>query len=90
MVQYPNKIYVCEYKGDNCFNGESHFVVIVAASDSETAKKHVKEKIGFDCEPLWLMNAGYPTIYNTFGRTPLNVQVQILSNHTFHTYGKEK
>lgn len=91
-VQYPNKIYVCEYKGDNQFNGKSHFVVVVAASSSEVAKVHVKEKIGFDCEPKWLMNAGYQTIYNQFGNKPLDVQVKILSNNTFHTdfnYGKE-
>ena len=84
-MNYPNKIYVCEFSGDNNIMGTSHFVVIVAASDSEVAKKHVKERIGFDCEPLWLMNAVYPTIYDTFGRTPLNVQVKILSNNTFHT-----
>lgn len=85
MVQYPNKIYVCEYKGDNHFNGKSHFVVVVAASSSEIAKAHVKKQIGIDTNPLLLLNAGYPTLYNQLGNKPLDVQVKILSNNTFHT-----
>jgi len=84
-MNYPNKIYVCEYTGPNAVNGQSHFVVIVAASSSEVAREHVKKLIGFDKEPLWLMNAVYPTIYNQTGSEPLEVQAIILSNHTQHS-----
>lgn len=85
-MNYPNKIYTCEYSGDNCFDGKSHFLIVVAASSSEVAKAHVKERIGFDCVPTWLMNAVYPTIYTSNGTKPEDVQVKILSNNTFHTY----
>jgi len=85
-MEYPNKIFVCEFSGDNNFLGKSHFTIVVAASSSEIAKAHVKEKIGFDSEPVWLMNAVYPTIYNSIGNKPLNVQVKILSNTHFHTH----
>ena len=86
-LEYPNKIFVCEYKGDNDFkNGKSHFVIIVAASSRELAKKHVKEMIGFDSEPVMLMNAVYPTIWTSNGLYPLKEQVKILSNNHFHTH----
>lgn len=91
-MEYPNKIYVCEYSGDNHFNGKSHFVVVVAASSSEIAKVHVKQLIGFDCQPVLLLNAVYPTLYTSNGLKPLDVQVRILSNNTFHTdfnYGQK-
>jgi len=82
----PNKIYVCEYKGPNDFDGQSHFVIVVAASDMQTARDFVKETIGIDEYPVWLMNAGYPTIYNSNGSKPLDRQAKILSNCNFHTY----
>lgn len=80
----PNHIYVCEYKGKNDFGGKSHFVITVAASDSDTAKDYVKEKIGFDCIPIWLMNAEYPTIYTSNGSVPEKIQAKILMNCNFH------
>lgn len=85
MMNYPNKIFVSEYKGSNPFGGQSHFSVVVAASDINTAKQHVKEKIGIDVDPVWLMNAVYPTIYVSNGSVPKPVQAKILSNDTFHT-----
>ena len=88
-MEYPNKIYVCEFKGSNNFSGESHFVIVIAASDIDTAKQYVKEKIGFDSEPIWLMGAVYPTIYVQNGSKPERVQAKILSNNNFHTYKKE-
>ena len=84
-VQYPNKIYTLEYKGKNRFNGKSHFVIVVAASSISVAKSHVKEIIGFDAEPTWLMNAGYPTMWSQTGSVPLDIQAKILYNGSFHT-----
>jgi hypothetical protein len=84
-MEYPNKIYICEYSGDNEFNGKSHFVILVAASSSELAKEYVKEKIGFDCSPTWIMNAFYPNIYISSGEKLEKNQVKILSNNTFHS-----
>lgn len=88
-MHYPNKIYVIEYKGDNDYNGKSHFSIVVAASDSQTAREYVKEKIGIDDEPTWLMNAVYPTIYTSNGNQQLNIQAKILSNHNFHIYNQK-
>ncbi len=87
-MNYPNKIYVSEYKGENEFGGNSHFVITLVASDNETARKYVKDTIGFDAEPIWLMNAVFPTLYTSNGERPLPVQAKILSNNNFHTYEK--
>lgn len=83
-MEYPNKIYTLEFKGSNSFNGMSHFVIVVAASSIEVAKKHTKKLIGFDAEPTWLMNAAYPTIYVRDGSIPKDTQVKILYNGSFH------
>jgi hypothetical protein len=80
----PNKIYVSEYKGKDSFDKDCHFVIVVAASDMNTAKKHVKELIGIDVEPTWLMGAVYHTIYNSTGNVPLTEQAKILSNNNYH------
>ena len=88
MVHTPNKIYTLEYKGDNLFKGKSHYVVIVAASSIEVAKSYVKDKVGIDVEPTWLMNAVYPTIYVSDGSVPNDIQAKILYNGTFHTFEK--
>lgn len=82
----PNKIYVSEYTGDNPLGGKSHFVIVTAASDSDTAQKYVKEKIGFDAAPIWLMSVTYPTIYASNGSVPENIQAKILSNSSYHSY----
>ena len=84
-MEYPNKIYVSDYKGPNSFGGQCHFSVVVAASDINTVKQHVKEKIGIDVDPIWLMNAVYPTIYVSNGSVPKSVQAKILANNSFHT-----
>ena len=81
----PNKIYTLEYKGENQFKGTSHFVVVVAASSIEVAKVYVKDKIGIDVEPTWLMSAVYPTIYMSDGSIPRKIQAKILYNGHFHT-----
>jgi len=85
-MMYPNKIFTSEVVIDkNIFGGKSHFVITVAAQNAIVAKQYVKEKIGIDVEPQWIMNAAYPTIYNQTGSTPLAVQAKIIGNNTFHT-----
>ena len=87
MVTHPNKVYVSEYKGENPFGGESHFVIVVAAANAEVARAHVKKQVGIDVEPTWLMNAGHQEIFDGAGnRMPSELQVRILSNCNFHTY----
>ena len=79
-----NKIYTSEYKGDNMFSGTSHFVIVVAASSPAVAQKYVKDKIGIDVQPTWLMNATYPTIYVSNGSIPEPIQAKILYNGSCH------
>ncbi len=43
-MEYPNNIFVCEYKGPNDYDGESHFVIVVAADTRYTAKNYVRVK----------------------------------------------
>jgi len=64
--------------------GKSHFVIVVAASSIEIARNHVKEKIGIDVEPTWLMGAVYPTIYVSNGSVPQYIQAKILYNGNMH------
>jgi hypothetical protein len=80
-----NKIFVSEYGGEGVFSKTSHFVIVVAASNSIVAKQYVKEKIGIEVEPVWLMNASYPVIYTQNGSTPLELQAKILYNGNSHT-----
>lgn len=79
-----NKIFVSEYKGPNHSNGYCHFVVVVAAEDKETAKKHIFNKLSLDVEPVWLMNAKYPIIYTQDGILVEPVQAKILYNGNAH------
>jgi hypothetical protein len=83
-MEYPNKIYICEYTGKNSFDKMSHFVITVAASDADTARQYVKDKIGIDTTPTWLMNAVHPTIWSSSGNIPAPIQVKILSNNRYH------
>lgn len=82
-MEYPNKIYHFEYKGENSFGNICHFSVAVAASDAEVAKAYVKEKIGLSVEPVWLMDAVYPTIYSQTGNVPEKIQAKILYNSNY-------
>lgn len=84
-MDYPNKIYTLEWTGSSSLMGKSHFVILVAASSSKIAKTYVKEKIGFDVEPIWIMSAVYPTLYISDGTVPLKIQVKILYNGSFHS-----
>lgn len=86
-MYYPNKIYVSEYKGTSSFDGvEVHRVIVTVGSDIETVREHVKEKIGIDVPPMWLMNCTHPILYTSNGSKPLEKQVKILSNHHYHNY----
>ena len=84
-MDYPNKIFTLEFKGDNPLGGQSHFAIVVAASDKTTAEEHVHSLIGFKASATWLMGAVYPTIYTSNGERPEKVQVKILTNLNFHT-----
>ena len=79
-----NKIYTLEFKGENMIFGTSHFVIVVAASSPAVAQKHVKDKIGIDVQPTWLMNATYSTIYVSDGSIPEPIQAKILYNGNCH------
>jgi hypothetical protein len=85
-MEYPNKIYVSEYKGGDFVGGTFHFVIVVAASDIDTAKQYVFEKIGITVNPVWLMHSKYPIIYSSDGSVPLSTQAKILYNGNYHTY----
>lgn len=81
-----NKIYVVEYKGDNALGGTSYFVIVIAASSILIAREHVKEQIGIDVQPVWLMNATYPIIYVSDGSIPKKIQAKILYNGNCHFF----
>lgn len=89
-MEFPNKIFVSEYKGDNPQGGISHFVIIIAASDKTIAQQHIKQQIGIDKSPEWMMNAVYPTIYTSDGSKPHPIQAKILYNGSFHTNFRSK
>lgn len=82
-MNYQNKIYVVELTVESML-GKSYFSITVAASDIELAKQYVKEKIGIEADPIWLMNAVYPTIYTSDGSRPAPVQAKILFNANCH------
>jgi len=89
-IEYPNKIFVREYKGDNDFGGKSHFVIVSAGDNEQTVKNEIFKLIGVDVEPTWLMNAVYPTLYTRDGYKKKEIQFKILSNNSSHTYTKWK
>jgi hypothetical protein len=90
QIEYPNKIYVIEWQGENLWGGQSHFCITVAGSDEETVKKCIKEQIGIkDANPVWLMNAVYPTIWTENGSIPEPVQFKVLFNGHYHVVNKE-
>ena len=84
-LQFPNKLYVVEYDGPNALYTNSHFVIVVAASSLSVAQEHVMSKIGLNEPPTCLSSGAYPTIYNSTGTVPLEVQAKILYNGTSHT-----
>ena len=79
-----NKIYAIESKQYSMIESNSYYLIIVAAVNSNVARKYVKDKIGIDKEPTWLMNAWYPTIYTKNGNVPEPIQAKILYNGNCH------
>lgn len=79
-----NKIYAIESKEDVSIIGKSYYLIIVAAVNSDVARQYVKDKIGIDQEPTWLMNAWYPTIYTQSGKGTEPIQAKILYNGNCH------
>lgn len=85
-INYPNKTFVFETTYDHAF-GTTTQIVIIVASDRETAIEHIKEKLGFDVGPnelTHLFDLNYKTIYNQTGSLPLEKQAQILYNTGVH------
>lgn len=81
-----NKIFVLECTRDNFdLSIKVHQLVVVAACNIDVAREYVKEKIGIDVEPVWLMNATYPIIYVRDGSVPEKVQAKILYNGSSHS-----
>jgi hypothetical protein len=84
MTLYPNHIFVCEWSGDNpTKEWQSHFVIVVAASDKDTARTHVRDKIGIDVLPTAIMGV-YRKLYVSDGSVPLSIQAKILYNGRAH------
>jgi len=79
-----NKIYAIESKQYSMIESNSYYLIIVAAVNSDVARKYVKDKIGIDKEPIWLINAWYPTIYTKNGNVPEPIQAKILYNGNCH------
>ena len=80
-----NNIYISEYKGEGGFPDlMSHFVIVSAADSIETCRKEVKNLIGIDVQPTWLMNSSYTNIYTSDGSKLENIQFKILYNGNYH------
>lgn len=78
QIQYPNKIFIVDHKRSNTmFERKVKTVVVIAASDQTTAEKYLYEKFNIKVELVWLMNAGYPTIYDQRGNVQ-PIQAKIL------------
>jgi hypothetical protein len=83
-IHYPNKIYACEYTGENSFGEMSHFLIVIAALNEEIAKEWVKDTLNINCEVYWLMNGVYPTIYTHNGKDIKPIQAKILFTSSVH------
>ena len=58
-------------------------VILIAASDAETAAKFLSRNLGFNgtaTELIWLPNLNYQTIYDASGNEPLKLQAKIMYN----------
>lgn len=85
-MNYPNKTYILETVKEVDLGHEvikRKHIVLIAASDVETAAQYLKDKLGFDGnyrELVWLMNTNHTTMYDQTGTKPLNVQAKIIYN----------
>lgn len=86
-INYPNKTFVFEKTYDHHF-GTTTQIVIIAASDKETAIEYIKEKLEFSDvtsnDITWLMDVNYKTIYDQNGFKPSEKQVRILYSTGIH------
>ena len=55
-------------------------VIVIAALNKETATNYIEEKLGGTCDPIWLMNATFDTIYEQNDQNPEKIQAKILYN----------
>lgn len=83
---YPNKTFILDKIVEMQLGKETikrKHIVIVSASDEETAAQYLKDKLGFDGnhrELVWLMNCDHITMYDQTGNKELNVQARIMYN----------
>lgn len=89
-MEYPNKIFISEWKGDNDFGGKSHFCITSVGDSKETVRREIKLEIGIDVEPICLFGAVHPTIWSSDGSKEKEIQFKILYNGNHHIYKKEQ
>jgi hypothetical protein len=80
-MEYPNKTYVAEYLREVGFKTKQTFkrTIIIAASDEDAAKAHLKVIVGSEPDDLtWLMDTNHINFYNHSGSKPLELQAKIL------------
>lgn len=86
MIPHPNKTFILDKVVEMPIGDEvikRKHIVIIAASDEETAAQYLRDKLGFNGvanELIWLMNCDYTTMYDQTGNKELNVQAKILYN----------
>lgn len=81
-IKYPNKTFVADFHHTSIF-GVSNHVVIITASDKETACEYLKDKLSYEGTPndlIWLMDTNHKTLYDQTGNKKLKVQAKILFN----------
>lgn len=83
-MEYPNKLYSFEFESISYF-GDRYTKIIICVADSEYTARNEIGKLYSDMKnvnPIWLMNAVYPKIYNQTGNKELDIQFKILLNKT--------
>lgn len=87
-MQYPNKLYLFEYESTSYFGDKFNKIIICVADNEYTARKEIGKMYSDmkSVNPIWLMNAVYPKIYDQKGNKELDIQFRILSNKTINNY----
>lgn len=86
LIPHPNKTFILDKVVEQPIGNDvikRKHIVVIAASDKETAAQYLRDKLGFrgDANELqWLMNCDYTTMYDQTGTKELNVQAKILYN----------
>ena len=81
-MKYPNKTFIADFHYTSDF-GVSKHIIVVTASDKETACQHLKDKLNYKGGPndlIWLMDTNHITLYDQTGHKPLPVQARIIFN----------